>query len=425
LRGGKWFSLMDKVYRRENLQAAFARVLANAGASGVDHQSVEDYRADLEANLDRLSEQLRTDQYRPSAIRRVYIPKAGTKQMRPLGIPTVRDRVVQAAMRHVLEPIFERTFAAQSYGFRPGRSCHGALERVERLLGAGHTHVVDADLKSYFDTIPHDRLMDRLRRHVADGRVLALVESFLDQPVLEEMRHWSPESGCPQGAVLSPLLSNIYLNDLDHLMAQSGIEMVRYADDFIILCRTAADAQAALERVRQWAQQEHLTLHPDKTRIVDAKAGSFDFLGYRFERNRRRPSPKSAGKLQASIRQRTRTTCGRSLPMVIKDLNRSLRGWYEYFRHSAKGSLEWIDRWIRMRLRGILRRRRGGRGCAWGPDLARWPNAYFAQQGLFSLHATQLQRMLKVPIRLAVTSSTGEPDAGKPPVRFGGRGSRT
>ena len=417
VRGGVWFSLYDKVCRVENLRASFEKVRANAGASGVDHQSVDDYEADLDGNLRRLSEQLRDRSYRPSAIRRVYIPKAGTNQKRPLGIPTVRDRVVQGAVRQVLEPIFERTFAEQSYGFRPGRSCHQALSRVQQLLEAGYVHVVDADLKSYFDTIPHDRLMERVRRQVADSSVLELIEQFLKQPVLEAMEHWTPEAGSPQGAVLSPLLSNLYLSDLDHAMAQVGIQMVRYADDFVILCRTADEAQAALERVRRWVEQEKLVLHPDKTRIVQAETEGFDFLGYRFERKRRRPSRKSSDKLSESLRSQTRTTNGRSLPRIIADLNRRLVGWFHYYRRCSAGSLEWVDRWVRMRLRGILHRRRGGRGCAGKMDSARWTNAYFAQQGLFSLAAVH---RLKAPVRLAVTSSTGEPDAGDPPVRFGG-----
>jgi RNA-directed DNA polymerase len=417
LEGGVWFSLWDKVWRLENLRSAFAKVRANAGASGVDHQSVDEYDAGLESNLQHLSEQLKGGKYRPAAIRRVYIPKPGTNQKRPLGIPTVRDRVVQGAMRQVLEPIFERTFAEHSYGFRPGRSCHGAIHRVEELLAGGHYYVVDADLKSYFDTIPHDRLMQRMRRQVADGSVLNLLESFLRQPVLEELEHWTPDEGCPQGAVLSPLLSNIYLNDLDHEMAGAGMRMVRYADDFVILCRSEKEAQEALERVRRWTIQEGLTLHPEKTRIVDVRVESFDFLGYRFERNSRRPSRKSAAKLQDSIRQRTRTTEGRSMPIILTDLNRRLNGWFNYFRHCTKGSLAWVDRWVRTRLRGILRRRRGRRGCARNLDAARWPNAYFAMQGLFSLEAAHLP---KSPVRQAVKSSTGEPCAGNPPARFGG-----
>src|SRR6266850_1178180 len=192
VKGGIWFSLIDKVYKPGNLRAAFAQVKANQGAAGVDHQTIEMFEADLDTNLRKVSQQLADGSYRPQAVRRKWIAKPGSSEKRPLGIPTVRDRVVQTAMRNVLEPIFERTFAAQSYGFRPGRGCKDALRRVDQLLKEGNTWVVDADLKSYFDTIPHARLMARVGERVADGRVRELIESFLNQPILEELKEWTP-----------------------------------------------------------------------------------------------------------------------------------------------------------------------------------------------------------------------------------------
>jgi len=231
VKGGKWFSLIDKVQALPNLRRAFARVKANGGAAGVDHVTVEEFAGHLEANLEKLSRRLADGSYRPQAVRRVWIPKPGSKEKRPLGIPTVGDRVVQAALRAVLEPIFERDFAAQSYGFRPGRGCKDALRRVDTLLKQGYSWVVDADLKSYFDTIPHQELLERVKTKVADARVLNLLEAFLRQGVLEEMNLWTPEEGTPQGGVVSPLLSNIYLDALDGHLATSGYEMVRYADD--------------------------------------------------------------------------------------------------------------------------------------------------------------------------------------------------
>src|SRR5271170_6667946 len=294
VKGGKWFSLIDKVHPERTRRAAFSQVAANEGAAGVDHVTIAMFEGHRDEELRRLSEQLRTDTYRPQAIRRHYIPKPGTKEKRPLGIPTIRDRVVQTALRMVLEPIFEYEFAEQSYGFRPGRGCKDALRRVDELLKTGFTYIVDADLKSYFDTIPHDRLLALVAQKVSDGRVLSLIESFLKQGVLDGLREWTPEEGSPQGGCISPLLSNVYLNPLDHLMAQQGFEMVRYADDFVILCRRPEDAAKALALVQEWTAEAGLKLHPEKTKIVDAKTGTFDFLGYRFKRGSIRfPRPKS------------------------------------------------------------------------------------------------------------------------------------
>jgi RNA-directed DNA polymerase len=392
VQGGKWFRLIDKVYALPNLRRAFTRVKANHGAAGVDHVTVEEFERDLEANLEKLSRSLADSSYRPQAVRRHWITKLGSKEQRPLGIPTVRDRVAQAALRAVLEPIFERDFAAQSYGFRPKRGCKDALRRVDSLLKQGYRWVVDADLKSYFDTIPKQPLLDRVKTKIADGRVLRLLEAYLTQGVLEEMNLWTPEAGTPQGAVISPLLSNIYLDALDHAMAEKGIEMVRYADDFVVLCGTPAEAQQALEAVRRWTAQAGLTLHPVKTRIVDAtQPGGFDFLGYHFEQGCKWPRRKSERKLRDTIRAKTRRTHGQSLAATIVDLNRTLKGWFGYFKHSHKFTFATLDRWVRMRLRSILRHRQGRQGRGRGADHQRWPNASFAEQGLFSLvtaHAT-------------------------------------
>jgi RNA-directed DNA polymerase len=382
-----WFSLMDKVSAPANLQSAFAAVWRNQGSAGVDGQTVGQFETHAEAELARLAEQLRDDTYRPHPARRVWIPKPGSQEQRPLGIPAVRDRVVQSALRHVMEPIFETEFAEHSYGFRPGRGCKDALRRVDALLQSGHVWVVDADLKSYFDTIPHDRLMALVKERIADGRVLALVESYLRAGVLEELKGWQPTGrGTPQGAVISPLLANLYLNPLDQLMAQSGGAMVRYADDFVILCGTEAEAHTALAQVRAWVAEAGLTLHPTKTRIVDASApGGFDFLGYHFERGMKWPRAKSLGKLRERVRAKTRRMAGCSLKEIIRDVNRSLRGWYPYFQHSKATTFASVDGWIRMRLRSLLRWRQGKKGRGRGQDHQRWTNRWFARQGLFSL----------------------------------------
>jgi RNA-directed DNA polymerase len=385
VKGGKWHALIDRIYSTANLDAAFAMVAANGGAAGVDHVSTKAFDRRRETNLTKLQGQLRDDSFRPQAVRRVWIPKPGSREKRPLGIPTVRDRTVQAAIRQVIEPIFERDFADGSYGFRPGRGCKDALRRVDGLLKQGFTWVVDADLKSYFDTIPHDKLMQRVRQKISDSRTLKLIEQFLGAKVLDGMKQWSPATGAPQGAVLSPLLSNVYLDPLDHLVAEQGFQMVRYADDFVILCRSRTEAKAALALVEAWVNDAGLMLHPDKTRIVDSLQTSFDFLGYKFLKHRRFPRKKSLAKFKDAIRAKTPRTSGHSLSWIIAEVNSTLRGWFEYFKHSHPNTFRPLDGWVRMRLRSILRKRSGRRGRGRGRDHQRWPNDFFARQGLFCL----------------------------------------
>lgn len=392
VRGGKWFSLIDKVSAPRVLRWAFTKVKANGGAAGVDHQTIAMYEQQLEQQTEYLARTLKEGSYQPAATRREWIPKPGSQEQRPLGIPTVRDRVVEKALQATIEPIFERDFAEQSYGFRPGRGCKDALRRVDQLLREGQKWVVDADLKSYFDTIPHERLLKQVEEKVADGRVLELLRKYLEQKVLEQMREWQPEAGTPQGAVISPLLSNIYLDPLDQLMAASGIEMVRYADDFVILCRSEAAAQRALVLVQQWTAAAGLALHPDKTRIVDVtKPGGFDFLGYHFEPGQHWPRQKSLEKFKAALRAKTKRVNGQSLQAIIANVNRSARGWFGYFQHSHRYTFEPLDRLLRTRLRSILRKRSGRRGRGRGADYRRWPNAFFAEQGLFSFVAAHAQ----------------------------------
>lgn len=393
LEGNKWFSLIDKVWSERTLGLAWEKVKSNAGACGVDGITIGRFAKDSQTGLLALREQLKRGTYQPRPVKRVWIPKPGGAEERPLGIPTVTDRVVQAAVRMVIEPIFESRFAEHSYGFRPGRGCKDALRRVEELLQAGHTHVVDVDIKGYFDAIPHDRLMALMRERIADGRVLGLIEGFLKQGVMEGT-DWleAGEEGTPQGGVISPLLANIYLDPLDRLMAGSGFEMVRYADDMVVLCRSREEAAAALGKLRQWMEGAGLTLHPDKTRMVDMNPAEshFDFLGYRFKRTRRGRlirlvRPKSLRKLRETIKLKTRRTSGKSMEAIAADLNRTLKSWFAYFKHAHVSELGEIDQWLRMRLRSILRKRRGGRGRGRGQDHHRWPNRYFTGLGLFCL----------------------------------------
>ena len=385
VKGRVWFSLMDKVYAERSLRSAWAKVRGNGGSGGVDCETIARFDRVADDRLAGLGQALRDGTYRPLPVRRVYIPKPDGRE-RPLGIPAVRDRVVQTALRNVLEPIFEREFSDTSYGFRPGRSAKDALRRVDELLSAGYTVVVDADLKSYFDTIDHEKLMALVEARVADGKVLALLRSFLTQGVLDGMREWMPTCGSPQGAVISPLLANLYLHPLDVQLGQAGYELVRYADDFVVMCRTQGEAQAALGLIRDWVGAMDLQLHPDKTRIVDVRQAraSFEFLGYRFERGFRGPRTSSLKKLKDAVRLHTPRTSGHSLAVIIGRLNPILRGWFGYFKHSRRSILSKLDGWIRMRLRSILRKRHHRKGRGRGRDHHRWPNVFFVSRGLFT-----------------------------------------
>lgn len=387
VKGNKWFSLIDKVYRAQTLAAAWEQVKANKGAAGIDGQSCERFAANAERYLGELAEDLKEGRYRAAPVRRVEIPKAGGK-MRPLGIPTVKDRIVQAAVKRVIEPIFEKDFMPTSYGFRPGRGCKDALREVDALLSKGYTHVVDADLKSYFDNIPHARLKERIEERISDGRLLELLAGWLHQDIVQGLQRWTPTGGTPQGAVISPLLANIYLHPLDERMRQQGFAMVRYADDFVILCPTAEEAGKALEEIKAWVEANGLSLHPEKTHIGDCriKGQGFEFLGYRFEAGRRWVRKKSLMALKDKIRAKTRRTRGDSLARIVADLNPLLQGWYGYFRHACRWEFPAVDGFIRRRLRAILRKheKRPGFGrCQ--TDQRRWPNAYFAAQGLFTM----------------------------------------
>jgi len=394
--GNKWYSLMDKIYRANTLEIAWEKVRVNAGACGVDGITITRFAKDSPKRLLAVEEQLKDRSYHPQAVKRKWIPKAGSKSAkRPLGIPTVRDRVVQTATKLVIEPIFEREFAEHSYGFRPGRSCKDALRRVDGLLKEGYVYIVDADIQSFFDRIDQQRLMNRIKERIADGGVLSLIEKMLKARLLEEGKQWVAEEGTPQGGVISPLLANIYLNELDWMLAKAGYEMTRYADDFVVQCRSAAQAAQALALIKRWMETNGLELHPEKTRIVELNVAGefFDFLGYRFLRSRRKdrvvkvPRDKSMKQLRARLKPLTRRNNGHSLEAIIRRITPIQRGWYEYYRHSPRWLLRQVDGWIRGRLRSLLRRRRHGRGRGRGEDHQRWDNYYFARHGFFSLEA--------------------------------------
>lgn len=392
----QWYSLIDKVYAPATLQRAWERVRGNGGAAGVDRVSVERFARNAEQRLTRLQEELKTGQYRPQAVRRVEIPK-GDGGRRALGIPTVADRVVQAAVREVIGPIFESRFEPRSYGFRPGRSGKDALRDVDQALKEGLVHVVDADLKSYFDSIPHEQLRQRVFERIKDGAVMRLIDGFVHQEILSELGRWTPESGTPQGAVLSPLLANIYLHPLDVQMRERGYRMVRYADDFVVLCQTAAEAAEALRVIQAWVATAGLTLHPEKTRLADLgqAGGYFDFLGYRFYGKEdggtgRTIKPKKRKALYARLAELTPRRNGKSTEEILRHLNAWLRGVFEYFKHAERQALATLDAHVRYRLRRIFAKRIGLAGCAKRKKAHQlWRNSYFVALGLFSLSAAR------------------------------------
>ena len=393
VKGNKWFSLIDKAERLTTLAAAWQKVAGNNGAAGVDRQGIDQFAAKSYVYLNELAQSIKDRSYRPQPVKRVEIPKGDGKTTRPLGIPTVKDRIVQTALKFVMEPIFEAQFLSGSYGFRPGRGCKGALREVDGLLKEGYTFVVDADLKSYFDTIPHARLMQRVEERISDGAVLELIAQFLKQDIMQDMKRWTPTGGTPQGAVISPLLANIYLHPLDVMMKSEGFRMVRYADDFVILCRSREDSLRALEMVRRWVEENGLTLHPDKTHVGDCRqpGEGFEFLGYRFEAGKRQVRRKSLQRLKEKIRKFTKRTRGVSLAQVISELNPMLRGWFGYFKHAPQRTFSTLDALIRRRLRAKFRKE--GKRPGFGRSLAdhmRWPNEFFAKAGLFALNTAWL-----------------------------------
>jgi len=352
----KWYSLIDKIWAKPNLEEAFKEVKRNRGAAGMDRMTVKAFESQLDHNLEVLQQTLRNRTYRPKPVRRVYIPKADGTQ-RPLGIPTVGDRVVQAATRRILEPIYEAKFMDCSYGFRPGRSAHMALQKIRRDLADGYRFVIDADLKSYFDTIPHERLIAMVKDTIVDGSVLALLEKFLNAGVMDGGSFHMNEQGTPQGGVISPLLANIYLHPLDVTMTERGHRLTRYADDFVICCRTQKGAERVLKSVIQLLERDlGLKVHPEKTKIVDNRKKSFIFLGHEFKPGQRMtPSGKAMTKFKERVKEITRRNRTVNVQTLVKkELNPYLRGWGRFFgTGEVRSRFSELDKWIRRRLRAV------------------------------------------------------------------------
>ena len=387
IKGKKWFSLADKVWREQSLQSAYAKVKKNKGSAGTDKQSITAFGARLHTHVKELHEELKSGRYRRRPIKRIEIPKPDGKK-RPLGIPSVRDRVVEASMKAAIEPIFDIEFHPYSFGFRPGFGCKDALQTVRDQLDSGKTWIVDADIQGYFDNIDHELLLRLVEEKISDGRLLGWIEKALETPIFDGLKQWTPEKGSPQGSILSPLLANIYLNGLDWELEKAGITFVRYADDFVLLCESQQQAEAGLELVRNWCTTMKLDLHPEKTHLVDTTTGEgFIFLGYHFRADNHWPSDKARKNLRTKLCPVTKRNNGKSMNKIIEEINPIIQGWFHYFRFCRRWQLNAMDSWIRGRLRSINRRRQKRKGRGRGLDHQRWPNSYFDEHGLFSLVA--------------------------------------
>lgn len=376
----KFYSLYDKVYALPNLAEAWFKVRRNKGASGIDRETIQQFEQNLDRNLWELHRLLKEKRYSPKSVRRVYIPKSDDRQ-RPLGIPTVRDRIVQQAVLNIIEPIFESKFCDCSYGFRSNRSAHQAVEKIKQYYEMGYRWVVDADIQAYFDNINHDILMNFVKEEIVDGSVLKLIRAWLTAGVMDGMKLTKTMTGTPQGGVISPLLANIYLNYFDKVMTERGYKLVRYCDDFVILCKLERKAMRALEVTKKIVEEKlKLTIHPEKTRVVHFDQG-FEFLGFKFCWKYTRPREKSLQNFKDKVRNATRRQQGNNLKFVIGNLNPIVRGWGNYYKKSnVKRLFRDLDQWIRMRLRAFIEKKK-----AISHQNRRIPNKLLEEQGLVSL----------------------------------------
>jgi len=412
--GRKWFSMYDKVIAPANLEAAWDRInhrtqgKKRRQGAGVDGITVAKFADQAGENVRTLGEQLSTGRYIPSPVRRHYIPKPGSKKLRPLGLPTVRDRVVQEACRNMIEPIFEAEFKDSSHGFRPGKSVDTACVQVEQHLSTGKVWVVDLDIEKCYDSIPHEPLIDRVARRISDGKVLDLIRSFLKSGVMEEMNIRHETTGTPQGGIVSPVLANIFLHDLDVALEQQGTAWVRYADDVMALCQSQEEAEQVLELIRKILDGLGLKLSPEKTRIVHLDEG-FEFLGWHYQGTKRWPRSKSVEKVRRRLRAMTRRNRPGSLTFICEELVPVQRGWFNFFRNgNSQSAFTTLDKWLRRRLRSLLRRRHKYRGISrGGKDHQRWTNSYFVRHGFFSL-TDHLDEFRRTPWQLGLFSSLGD-----------------
>ncbi|TLS34889.1 group II intron reverse transcriptase/maturase [Pseudalkalibacillus caeni] len=354
----KYYSIIDKVYDRKNLEEAWKKVKANKGSAGIDGETINWFEMNRNQNLYEIQRFLREKRYHPTPSLRKYISKSNGKQ-RPLGIPIIRDRIVQQAVRQMIEPLFDRGFYPHSYGFRKGHSQHQALETIKKAKRAGYEYVVDLDIQAYFDTIPHSKLMRKVKEKIADGRVLDLLEGWLKAGIMEDGQFHETEEGSPQGGVISPLLANIYLDDFDWKMREAGYPVVRFADDAVIMCKTERQSHKAYQLAREILEDElNLTMHPEKTKVVDFDEG-FHFLGFDFWKDYLLLPEKRMRKVKKDIRYLTRRHQGKNVREVIKRLNQTIRGFGNYFGiGNTKEKFKKLDSWIRMRLRAYIRKKK-------------------------------------------------------------------
>lgn len=390
----KHHSLIDKVYKRLNLYIAFEKVKANKGTGGIDGVSLKEFERNLDYNLEEIHRLLYEDKYTPQPVRRVYIPKPNGDQ-RPLGIPAVKDRVVQQALLNRLSKIFEAKFKDSSYGFRPNRSPLQAIEKIEEYLKAGYQWVVEVDIEKFFDTVDHEKLIDLVAEEVADGRVLRLIRSFLKAGVMEEMKVEYQTTGTPQGGVISPLLANIYLHPYDEEMTQAGHKLIRYADDIVIMCRGRKEAERALSQTKEILEGKlNLKLNPEKTRIVH-KRQAFEFLGYLFGSgysDYKIPRKRAIETFKDKARKLTRRNRPKSMSEIIKELNPIIRGWRNYFKYGNSKRIFWeLDCWIENRLRAYKEKRWGLR------THLKMPHSKFEVMGLATLNETFYPNQLNLP----------------------------
>jgi len=396
----KVHSLIDKVYKRKNLEMAWERVKANRGSGGVDGQTLEDFAEQLDKNLDRLQSELKEGVYQPQPVRQVQIPKMGKPgEFRGLGIPTIYDRVCQQALLNRLQPILEPIFDEANYGYRQGRSTKDALRKVWKEIDSGSEWIVDADLKDFFGSVDHEKLLTLVAQQIADGRVLRLIEAMLKAGSYGKGRLFPTERGTPQGGVASPLLSNILLTPFDREMRRKGYQLTRYADDWVVTCKSAAEARAAIDAAGRILKQLGVELHPQKTRIVHVQYG-FEFLGYKIKRGKKLylpatkirsrvcsgglyayPREKSIRRFKDEVRQRTKRRVPLATEQLIEALNPLLRGWGEYYKRAHVRKLfNQLDRWIVRRI--WSHRFKHWRNCGW----KQLPTAtLFGEYGLVNL----------------------------------------